>query len=266
MPVLESVINISEGRDLEAIATIGRSAGTALLDVHTDAYHHRSVLTVAGVRAARSVASATLRTLNLRHHAGVHPRIGVLDVVPFVPLGGSTMADAELARNEMGVWLAETFNVPVFLYGHERTLPDIRREAFGLLTPDFGPATAHVPAGACAVGCRPLLVAYNVWLEGATLAEAKRIASCVRRPGIRALGLQVGNEVQVSMNLIDPVVVRPDHAFDLVAAEAPVRRAELVGLVPAAIVQAINPTRWSELDLDPSRTIEARLTHAGLSI
>jgi len=265
MPVLESVINISEGRDLDLIAAIGRSAGSGLLDIHTDAHHHRSVITVAGVHAARAVAAAALSALDLRNHVGAHPRIGVLDVVPFVPLGSSTMAEAESARDEMGEWLASNFAVPVFLYGEQRSLPDVRRGAFGLLTPDFGPHAAHVSAGACAVGCRPLLVAYNVWLEDATATDAKRIAASIRRPGLRTLGLQVGTGVQVSMNLIDPMVVRPDHAYDLVAAEATVQRAEMVGLVPAAVLQAIDPARWHDLDLDPTRTIEYRLRRAGLS-
>jgi glutamate formiminotransferase len=258
-PVLECVVNISEGRDLAAIDAIARAAGDALLDVHRDADHHRSVLTLVGEEAPRAVAAAAVARLDLRRHAGAHPRIGVVDVVPFVALEGSDDGDARRARDEFSAWAADELGVPCFRYGDERTLPEIRRSAFRGLAPDTGPATPHPSAGAMAVGHRPVLVAYNVWLAEPDLELAKRIAVELRSPAVRTLGLQVGDEVQVSMNLIAPELVGPGAATDAVAAHAEVGRCELVGLVPAAVLANEDPQRWGALDLDEDRTIEARI-------
>jgi glutamate formiminotransferase len=266
--VLECVINLSEGRDLDLVARIGATAGRALLDVHSDPHHHRSVLTVIGEEAARAVATAAVAELDLRTHEGAHPRLGVVDVVPFVALDGSTVAEARAARDRFAAWLGEVHRVPCFLYGHDRSLPDVRRHAFGTLAPDVGPSTPHPTAGATAVGERGLLVAYNVWIRTADPYSVRRVAAAVRGGGIRALGLSVGNRFQVSMNLVDPLTVGPAAAYDRVAAAsagaATVEGAELVGLVPAEVVQSVPPHRWEELDLSPERTIEARLEAQGL--
>jgi len=257
--VLECVINISEGRDREVVAAIAAAAGADLLDVHTDADHNRTVLTLVGEDAPRAVARAALDRLDLRHHAGAHPRIGVLDVVPFVPLGATPMGAAIAARDEFAVWAAEELALPCFLYGPERSLPDVRRGAFLTLRPDVGPSSPHPSAGAAAVGARRLLVAYNLWLVDPDLDAARRIASAIRGDGVRALGLAVGDDVQVSMNLVDPGRVGPADVWDMVAAHAPIARAELVGLVPQAVLDAAPAGRWAQLDLGPDRTIEARL-------
>jgi glutamate formiminotransferase len=259
-------MNISEGRDLHAVELIGRSAGRELLDVHTDAFHNRSVLTLVGQQAAEAAALAAVLRLDLRAHRGVHPRIGVVDVVPFVPLGAATLDDALAARDRFAAWLGGELGVPCFRYGPERSLPEIRRHAFTSLAPDTGPPEPHPTAGACAVGARPPLVAYNVWLAAADLALARHIARDIRGPAVRALGLEVGERVQVSMNLIDPSAVGPAEAFDLVAARAPVAGAELVGLVPDAVLQAVDRRRWAELDLAADRTIEARLRARGFDL
>jgi glutamate formiminotransferase len=257
--MLECVVNISEGRRPEVIAAIGDAAGAALLDVHTDPDHHRSVLTLAGEEAARSVAGAAVSALDLRGHTGAHPRIGVVDVVPFVALGPTTGADAIAARDRFAAWAGTDLGVPCFLYGPGRTLPEIRRRAWMDLSPDTGPARAHPTAGAMAVGARPPLVAYNVWLRQPDLAAARRLATELRGPAVRTLGLAVGPHVQVSMNLIDPATVGPAAVYDHIAARTPVARAELVGLVPASVLGTIDPARWAELDLSADRTIEARL-------
>jgi glutamate formiminotransferase len=270
--VLECVINVSEGRDADALARLRDACSDALLDVHTDADHNRSVFTLAGwdvFDAARSLARCAVTTLDLRAHAGVHPRIGVVDVVPFVPLFEATLDDAIAARNRFAMWAAETLGVPCFLYGPERALPDVRRDAFtDALRPDVGPQTPHASAGAIAVGARPVLVAYNVWLaHGTTIDVARRIARDVRRPGVvRALGLPCRDRVQVSMNLLDWAAFGPADAYDAVAAHAPdaVAGGELVGLLPAAALDGIEATRWDELDVSPERTIEARLRETGL--
>ena len=262
--MLECVVNISEGRRPELVRAIGAAARDDLLDVHSDPHHNRSVLTLVGERAPRSVAKAAVEMLDLRSHDGVHPRIGVVDVVPFVPLGHATIADAVAARDRFATWAAEELGVPSFTYGSERSLPDIRRGAFTKLSPDHGPPEPHPTAGAMAVGARPLLVAYNVWLAEPDLDAARRVAGEVRGPHLRALGLQVGDRVQVSMNLIAPDLVGPAEATDAVSTRAQVighevAGCELVGLVPKAVLDAVPPERWAELDLSADRTIEARL-------
>ncbi|MGI8984725.1 MAG: glutamate formimidoyltransferase [Acidimicrobiales bacterium] len=257
--MLECVINVSEGRDRSAVAAIAGAAGPALLDVHSDAHHNRSVLTLAGPRtedAARAVAAEAVRRIDLRAHVGVHPRLGAVDVVPFVPLATSSMPDAVAARDRFAAWAGDELGVPCFLYGPERTLPDVRRHAFTGLAPDTGPPVAHPTAGAICAGARPVLVAFNVWLAGGvSVATAAEIARQIRGPGLRALGLDVGGRAQVSMNLVDPERLTPADAFDAVAARAPVERAELVGLVPASVLDAVAPNRWAELDLDRARAL-----------
>lgn len=267
--MLECVINISEGRDLALVARIAANAGEDLLDVHSDPHHHRSVITVVGEDAPRDVTTATIAALDLRRHDGAHPRLGVLDVVPFVALNGSTHDDALEARNQFAAWLAATHGVPCFLYGPERSLPELRQRAFRDLAPDVGPPSPHPTAGATAVGQRGILVAYNVWIEGCDLVAARAIAAQVRGPGVRTLGLRVGDRLQVSMNLIDPTSIGPETAFDRVvavaeAAGASVTGAELVGLLPEAILRDVPPGRWNDLDLDEGRTIEGRLRQRSL--
>lgn len=257
--MLECVVNVSEGRDRDVIGVLAAAAGADLLDVHSDPDHNRSVLTLVGEDAPRSVAEAAVELLDLRRHTGAHPRIGVLDVVPFVPLGDTPMSAAVTARDEFAVWAGAELELPCFLYGPERTLPDVRRGAFTTLGPDTGPSAPHPSAGATAVGARRLLVAYNLWLAEPDLDEARRIASAIRSDAVRALGLAAGEQVQVSMNLVDPRRVGPADVWDLVAAEAPIARAELVGLVPVAVLAAAPAHRWSQLDLAEARTIESRL-------
>ncbi len=268
--MLECVINISEGRDTALVEQIGAAAGASLLDVHSDPHHNRSVLTLVGEDAARAVATVAIAELDLSGHQGVHPRLGVLDVVPFVALEAATPQEAVAARNRFAAWLGDTHQVPCFLYGEERSLPDVRRHAFRSLAPDTGPAAPHPTAGATAVGQRDVLVAYNVWLEHTDLAVTREIAAAVRGPGIRALGLQVGGRLQVSMNLTDPTLVGPAEAVERVAALATARAAnvagcELVGLVPETVLRAVPKARWDALDLSAARTIEARRRARGLS-
>jgi glutamate formiminotransferase len=261
--VLECVVNVAEGRDRAVLDELQAAAGADLLDVHTDPHHHRSVLTLVGEDAARRVAAVAVDRIDLRAHDGVHPRIGALDVVPFVALAGSTAADAVAARDRFCRWAGQELALPCFRYGSERSLPEVRRSAFGALRPDCGPRAPHPTAGGCAVGARPVLVAYNLWLASPDLAAATAVARAIRGSTIRALGLAVGDRVQVSMNLVAPDDVGPADAWDLVSALVPVDGAELVGLVPAGVLEGIPPTRWAELDLGPDRTIEARLAARG---
>lgn len=253
------MVNISEGQRPDVIDAIADAAGADLLDVHRDPHHHRAVLTLVGEEAPRAVARAAVERLDLRRHQGVHPRIGVVDVVPFVALAGSSDLDAVAARDRFCRWIAHELAVPAFAYGPERTLPEVRRRAFTDLDPTCGPAVPHPTAGAVAVGARDVLVAYNLWLADAQVDEARRVAAAVRGPHLRALGLQVGPRVQVSMNLVAPDRLGPADAADLVAQHAAVEGAELVGLLPRAVLRAVPPERWAALDLDDDRTIEARL-------
>ena len=252
-------MNLSEGRDRGLLDALAAACGPDLLDRHVDPDHHRSVFTLVGEDAPRALAVVAVARLDLGSHAGVHPRLGVVDVVPFVPLTGASLADALAARDAFAAWAGAELALPCFRYGPERTLPDVRRRAFIDLEPDAGPPAPHPTAGACCVGARPFLVAYNVWLDEPDLDRARQVAAAVRSPAVRALGLRCGARVQVSMNLIDPAAVGPAAAFDAVAALVPVAGAELVGLVPEAVLAAVPPERYAELDLAPDRTIEARL-------
>lgn len=263
--MLECVINISEGRDAALIDLVAGAAGNRLLDRHSDPHHHRSVLTVVGEEPARAVTREAVARIDLTSHTGVHPRIGAVDVVPFVPLGADGMAEALTARDSFARWAATAVELPCFLYGPERTLPEVRRGAFSSFPPDEGPSTPHPTAGGCAVGARSLLVAYNLWLAEADLDTARRVAAGLRGPTVRALGLAVGDRVQVSMNLVAPMEQGPADVHNRVAGQVGVAGAELVGLVPAAVLAGIPRHRWAELDVSEERTIEARLERAGLS-
>ena len=272
--MLECVVNISEGRDDTVIDALAAEAGPEVLDVHRDRDHHRSVLTIGGTRPAveasvRRLTRAVVAHLDLRAHSGAHPRIGVLDVVPWVALEGWPVADGPAsvaieARDTFIRWAADALDLPCFAYGSERTLPEVRRQAWVTLDPDAGPLHPHPTAGAAAVGARGILVAYNLWLAQPDLDRARHIASTIRTPDLRTLALEVGTEVQVSCNLTHPWLLGPAAAFDAVAQRAEVARAELVGLLPRSVLDAIPRRRWPELDLDPSTTIEARLEQAGL--
>ncbi len=264
--VLECVINISEGRDVPKLANMSEACQSALLDVHSDTDHNRSVFTLAGAEveaAAKALAEAAIGLVDISSHEGVHPRIGVVDVVPFVPLRPTSLDTAVEARNRFARFMA-ALGVPAFLYGSERTLPEVRKGAFETLDPDYGPSLPHRTAGACAVGARLPLVAYNLWLQNSSIDQARRIARAIRRPGVRSLGLAVGRHVQVSCNLVDPLSVGPAQVFDAVAAWSPIERAELVGLVPDEVLQTQPRSRWAELNLSEEKTIEARLRQRGL--
>jgi glutamate formiminotransferase len=269
--VLECVVNVSEGRSPAVIADVADACGTSLLDVHSDQWHNRSVFTLGGSRseveaAARALASNAVARIDLDEHEGVHPRFGVVDVVPFVPLGPTSLDVAVAARDAFAAWLGSELGVPCFLYGPQRSLPEVRRLAFARLAPDTGPSSPHPTAGACAVGARPVLVAWNLWLAPGVPVDAARAAARMLRarwPGVvRALGLDVGGVAQVSCNLVEPLEIGPAPVYDAVAEVASIDRAELVGLAPEAVLAGVDRGRWAELDLSPHRTIEARLAEA----
>jgi glutamate formiminotransferase len=278
--VLECVPNVSEGRDPTVLGLLADACGASLLDLHRDADHNRSVFTLAGPgprdagEAARRLALAVDTHVDLRRHTGVHPRLGALDVVPFVALG-EPIAEAAKAAQEFAEWVATTLAVPVFRYDAcdpmARPLPSVRREAFTVRPPDIGPREPHPRLGAVAVGARPPLVALNCWLDTDDVALARRIAQAVRErdgglPGVRAMGVLLSSRrvAQVSMNVTDLEATGVEAVCTAVrerveAAGRRIDRVELVGLVPAA-----EYARWSDefrawTGLDERITIEARL-------
>lgn len=256
-------MNISEGRDRQKLRELADVCADDLLDLHIDPDHNRSVFTLIGVEAPRLLARRAVDCLTLEHHSGVHPRLGVVDVVPFVPLDDSTRRDANLRRDEFAQWAGSELAVPCFVYGDERSLPEVRKQAWKNLLPQFGPQLPHPTAGAMCVGSRDLLVAYNVWLEpGISEVDARRLAQQVRGDGIRTLALKIGEQWQISMNLIEPARVGPAHAVDRLASLAPtttqLARCELVGLIPESALKQIPVERWGFLDLSTDKTIEYR--------
>ena len=266
--MLECVVNVSEGRDRTRLDHLAAVCGDDLLDLHVDPDHNRSVFTLVGEFAPRALAAEVVGTVDLRTHQGVHPRIGALDVVPFVALAGSTPEEALAARDAFSGWAGTALDLPCFLYGPERTLPAVRRLAFRGLEPDTGPAHPHPTAGACAVGVRPPMVAYNVWVTAPDLAAVRRTAAAVRGPWVRVLGLRVGARWQVSCNLLAPESLGPAELVALVADRGTtegveVAGTELVGLIPASVLDGVDVTDRDRLDLSPDRTIEARVDRRG---
>ncbi len=278
--MLESVPNVSEGRDLAVLDALADACGPSLLDRHADPDHHRSVFTLAGPglrdaeTAVASLARAVAAQLDLTDHEGAHPRFGMLDVVPFCALDEDHDVAAAAAQ-AFGDWVASDLSVPVFFYDDadplRRSLPELRANAFRRRTPDIGPMRPHPTLGAVAVGARPPLIAVNCWLDTDDLLIAREIARQVREvdgglAGVRALALAMQSEgtVQVSMNLVDLPVTGLEAACTEVRRLAErddwdVSRVEIVGLVPAAEYERCSDEfrEWAGLATDV--TIEGRL-------
>lgn len=290
MRPLESVPNVSEGRDAEAVGAIGdafAAGGGRVLDVHSDADHHRSVYTLVAadddalVEALLAGIAEARARIDLRRHEGVHPRVGAADVVPLVPLRAADMPRAERAARTLARRVGEELGLAVFLYG---TVGEGRRPAFfrrggpeelqrrvdaGELEPAAGPVQLDPAAGAVLVGARAPLVAFNLDLATDDVGVARAVAAAVREsgggmPGVQALGLALprSGRVQVSMNVID-VERAPLHTVvERVVAESAARgvqtaRAELVGLLPAGAVSAAAAASLLLPELDRSRVLEA---------
>jgi glutamate formiminotransferase / 5-formyltetrahydrofolate cyclo-ligase len=302
MTLIECVPNISEGRRLEVVdgvaAELGAIPELALLDYSADPSHNRSVFTMAGrpdvlERAVLAIVTRVVATIDMRAHRGEHPRLGAVDVVPFIPLGNARMNDCvELAR-AVGLSIADRFGLPVYLYEEaaynplRKHLEDIRRGQFeGLAAkmalpewaPDFGPSRPHPTAGATAVGARRALIAFNVNLATDRLEVARRVATAVRERGgglpcVKALGLSLTGRglVQVSMNLTNYERTPIQVAFDRVAAEAAwegveVLESELIGLIPAAALAATTVEHLRLRHFTDGQILEHRLHRAGMDI
>ena len=270
MPIIECIPNVSEGRRPDIVerlvAAVRNTPGVRLLDHSSDTSHNRSVLTLVGdgdalTSAILSLFAEAVDSIDLRTHIGEHPRLGAVDVVPFVPIEGVTMAECVALAKEVGAAVAERFGIPVFLYDEasdnplRKNLEDIRRGEFeGLAmkmalpgwSPDFGPRAPHESAGASVIGARMPLIAYNINLNTDRLDVAKKIAAAIRHSsgGLRyvkamAVQLEDRNLAQVSINLTNFQKTPMHRVFDMVAREAArygvtVLESEIVGLVPSA--------------------------------
>jgi glutamate formiminotransferase / 5-formyltetrahydrofolate cyclo-ligase len=291
-PLFEAVPNFSEGKDRAKISRITDAVravpGLLVLGIHSDPDHNRSVLTFAGeedavLSGAVTLAKACTAELDLASQSGEHPRMGVLDVLPFVPLEGATMDGAvRLARTTAEI--LGSLGFPVYLYGaaatasHRRDLPDVRRAGYEGVAerlkdpdwrPDYGPHVLDPRRGAVAVGARPFLVAFNAFLDTDDVEAARVVARRIREsggglPALKALGFLVGGKAQVSMNLTDleqtsiPVAI---EAVRSAAAElgASVESTELVGLAPLAAILDTARYYLGLRELAPDHVLETKL-------
>lgn len=283
-PLLEAVPNFSEGRRPEVVSAIAGAADAhaAVLDIHSDPDHHRCVVTIAGtpdevVDAVLAASREAVAGIDLTTHNGVHPRIGSVDVVPFVPLRDTRMEAARGAAVRFAREFSSTSGVPVFFYGEAaqtRSLPFVRKGAFDRLMPDVGGPNRHPRAGATAVGARGALVAFNVDLATAEVAASRQIAARLRGAsggleGVLTLGLALDSKglSQVSMNLTRPEATTIPAAYDAVVTAAgelgiEVVSSEVVGLAPRAAWGGRSP---ESLRLTgPISTLEEALEDAGL--
>jgi glutamate formiminotransferase len=293
--LLECIPNFSEGRRKEVIDQIAGAVrsieGVRLLDVSSNPDHNRTVLTFVGppeavADAAFAATSEAVKLINMEEQKGEHPRIGAMDVVPFVPISGMTMDDAVAIANAVGKRIAEELSVPVYLYSaaantpNRKRLPDVRQGQYEGLKeaitrperkPDFGEPKMHPTAGATAVGARPPLIAFNVNLGTTNLQIAKNIAKGLRESSgglmnVQALGVDLAEQgmVQVSMNLLDYTRTPIHRAYELVRVEAerhgvPVVGSEIVGLLPLDVLIGAADFYLRLIDFKRGQVLEARL-------
>ncbi len=292
--VIECVPNISEGRDADKVnaivSVIGRPEAK-VLDVSSDADHNRTVITCAGEPAVMAdaifdLAAAAVAQIDLNHHTGAHPRMGAIDVIPFVPVAGMTMAECSAVAEQVGRRIGEELHVPVYLYAESarvperRKLPTIREGEFeGFATkikdpawkPDFGPAERHPTAGCVAVGARKFLIAYNIDLATSDIHIARRIAKSIRESSgglmnLQAKGIYLEDRklAQVSMNILDFQTTPLYRVFEIVKAEAArygvgVVQSELIGLAPAQALVDVASYYLQLPELSRDALIETKL-------
>ncbi|MEP6732635.1 MAG: glutamate formimidoyltransferase, partial [bacterium] len=298
MKLIECVPNFSEGRRPEVVTAIrdaiANVAGAHVLDASSDASHNRSVITfVAPIDIVVDAAFAGIRVahelIDLRTHTGEHPRMGATDVVPFIPLEGATMEDCIALARTLGERVGRELSIPVFLYERAATRPDrenladVRRGEFEGIredigttpqrTPDFGPSAVHTSAGAVAIGARPFLVAYNVYLGPASnMPVAKEVAKAIRGSSgglrfVKAMGFEVDGQAQVSMNLVDTEKTPLHRVFDVVKMEAEAHGvsptwSEIVGLVPERALFEAAARHLQVRDFTPELVLERKVRTA----
>lgn len=298
MPFLECVPNISEGRRPEVISRLAeavRWGGATVLDVSSDPDHNRSVFTLAGEAdvlhgSLLALYEIAVAEIDLRSHHGVHPRVGAVDVAPFIPLEGATMADAVAAARRLGAAVGERFGVPVYLYEEaqerpeRRALPVIRRGGFEgfaakisdpAWAPDFGPSAVHPTAGVTVIGARFFLIAFNAVLTTGDVEIAKAIAREVRAssgglPAVRALGLRLESRglAQVSLNLLDYRQTSVWTAVSRIEEGARARgtavlETELIGLIPEEAALGVVREALKLPGFGGGRLLEKRLSDSG---
>jgi glutamate formiminotransferase / 5-formyltetrahydrofolate cyclo-ligase len=293
--LIECIPNLSEGRRPDVVAAfaevIRAVPGVRLLDVSSDASHNRSVFTFVGdaggvEQAVLALFARAIAAIDLRTHKGEHPRLGAVDVVPFVPIEGATMDDCVALARRVGAAVAERFDVPVYLYEEasgnpaRKNLEDIRRGEFeGLAakmasagwTPDFGPAAPHASAGASVIGARMPLIAYNINLATDRLDVAKKIAAAIRHSSggfryVKAAGFKLDDRgiVQVSMNLTNYEKTPIFRVFEVVKREAArygvsILESEIVGLIPSAALSAAAGFYLQIEGFKPEQVLEHKL-------
>ena len=275
--------NFSEGRDLARVAAlesaIAAVPGVVVLDRTSDLDHNRSVITFAGgpepvLEAAVHVAAKAAELIDLTRHEGVHPRLGALDVLPFIPLRGVSLSDCAELAHRAGARIWNELGIPVYFYEAAARRPECRKledARRGTCPPDLGGPALHSTAGAIIVGARKVLIAFNINLATTDISVAKEIARAIRAssgglPGVKALGLRLASRglVQVSMNLTDFEQTSVHTVFDLVKLLAAARGveiadSELIGLLPRQAVESAF-AHFVKLPLfDSNRVIENRL-------
>jgi glutamate formiminotransferase len=290
--LVECVPNVSEGRRRDVIDRLAKAIsdvpGARLLDQTSDVDHNRSVFTFAGdadsvTAAAHALITAAYLEIDMRSHKGEHPRLGAVDVVPFVPLAGVTMAEAVAIAHRFGHEVADRHRVPVYFYARAASrperirLPDIRKPQYEGLAevlatthvPDAGPAVLHPKAGAIVIGARPPLIAFNIELDTADVKVAKKIAKEIREssgglPAVQALGFELTDppRAQVSMNLLDTTqtsLATVWHEVERRANEAGVKvlRGELIGLLPLDAALQVTADALKLEKFERSRIIES---------
>jgi glutamate formiminotransferase len=299
MKYIECVPNVSEGRRPEIVAAIASQVsatkGAYLLDVSSDSDHNRSVITFAGTpsgvaQAAFAVANKAAELIDLNKHKGKHPRMGAVDVIPFIPLSGAVMEDCIKLAVDTGSRIGRELGIPVFLYEYAATRPErrdlarIRQGEFESLreeigrnpgkTPDFGPNRIHPTAGAVAVGAREFLIAFNVNLKTSDLRIARAIAKKIRAkdgglPAVKSLGLFLPEKgvAQVSMNLVNFRITSMEKVYSEIEKEArnygvEILESELIGLIPQAAYSEGLEKRLKIANFSPDQIVEVRLTQA----
>lgn len=296
--LIECVPNISEGRNPEKIekivSAIRHTPNAVLLDVDSDHDHHRSVITFVGddlsvEEAILALTERALALIDLNHHEGAHPRMGAIDVIPFIPIKGATMEDCIALAKRVGQQIWERFKFPVYLYEEAASRPErkdlssIRKGEFENFSkkilepdwaPDFGERKMHPTAGVVAVGARPPLIAFNINLGTNNLEIAKKIAKSVRHLDgglrfVKALGfaLEERGIVQVSMNMTNYKKTPLFRVFEMVKCEAkrygvPVIGSEIVGLVPQEALHPVADFYLQLEDFQAEQILENRLAQA----
>ncbi len=271
--MLESVINISEGNKKSLIIELKKVCSKSLLDVHVDRLHNRSVFTLAGenlIKDVKALVAGATKEIDLTRHKGLHPRFGSVDVVPFIPIPGlaeSNLSEAVIVRDEFIEWCNSELEIAAVPYEPEMTLPQVRKLLLNKRSDLVDQALIKPKSGVIAVGARRALIAYNILVIGINLDDAKLIASNLRSKELRILSFSYEDMIQISCNLVAPWVLNPYHLYRAVHAlvkdfGGSIISTELVGLMPKAVLNAIDAKYWGRLDIGLTKTIEYRLSQS----